>query len=85
MHYNILVFIASALFLPIMDKEIVSPVIAFPVYTFGLTIFLYLAMKNYYQQGWIKTFVKFSIVNFMYFFISLILFIGFAIISFILF
>jgi Protein of unknown function (DUF3667) len=85
MHYNILVFIASALFLPIMDKEIVSPVIAFPIYTFGLTIFLYLAMKNYYQQGWVKTFVKFSIVNFMYFFISLILFIGFAIISFILF
>jgi Protein of unknown function (DUF3667) len=85
MHYNIFLFIATVIFLPLMDKKMVNSHIAFPVYTLGLTIFLYLAMKNYYQQGWIKTLVKFCIVNFMYFFISLILFVGFAIISFILF
>ena len=45
-------------------------VIAWPVY-------LYVAMKKFYRQGWFKTFVKFILLNILAFIILLILFIIF--------
>lgn len=35
----------------------------------GILIYLYFAMKRVYGQGWFKTFIKFSILNFSYLFI----------------
>jgi hypothetical protein len=29
-------------------------------------IYLFLAMRNFYQQGWFKTFVKFLLLNLIY-------------------
>jgi hypothetical protein len=42
------------------------------VFLFGLPLFLYLAMKRYYQQGWGKTFVKHFILAMGYFICTLI-------------
>ena len=33
-------------------------------------IYLFIAMKNFYGQGYLKTFIKFCVVNFVYVFIS---------------
>ena len=35
-------------------------------------LYLYLAMKKFYQQGYFKTFVKFILANILFFFLSLI-------------
>ncbi len=36
----------------------------------GITaLYILLAMKRYYRQGWIKTLIKYALVNFMYFFL----------------
>jgi hypothetical protein len=40
-------------------------------------IYLYIAMLNFYRQGWFKTFVKFSLLNLLGFFSLLILFVAF--------
>jgi len=32
-----------------------------------ITLFFFLSMKFYYKQGWIKTFIKFGMVGFIYF------------------
>jgi hypothetical protein len=41
----------------------------------AILIYLFIAMKRYYQQGWIKTFIKYYLVNVSYVFIfSLFLF-----------
>jgi uncharacterized protein DUF3667 len=54
---------------------------------FGLLIIwpiqLYIAMLNFYKQGWFKTFIKFVLLNFLGFFILLILFTVFLFIAFI--
>lgn len=33
------------------------------------TLYVLLAMKRYYRQGWIKTLIKYSLASFMYFFL----------------
>lgn len=47
------------------------------------TIYLYLAMKKFYKQGWFKTFFKFLLANFSFLIISTIGFSLLAVISFI--
>lgn len=49
-------------------------VIAWPVH-------LYIAMLNFYKQGWFKTFVKFSLLNIFGLFTLLILFVVFFVLS----
>jgi len=40
-------------------------------------IYLYVAMLNFYKQGWFKTFIKFSLLNLLGFLSLLILFVAF--------
>ncbi len=44
-------------------------------------IYLYIAMLNFYKQGWFKTFVKFFLLNILGFFSLLLLFVGFFFLS----
>jgi len=48
----------------------------------GLFIYEYLAMKNFYEQGWIKTFIKFLLINFLFFIVIVLLFVVFILLSF---
>ena len=48
----------------------------------GLFIYEYLAMKKFYEQGWIKTFVKFILVDFLFFIVISLLFVVFVFFSF---
>ena len=52
----------------------VALIIIWPVY-------LYIAMLNFYKQGWFKTFVKFFLLNILGFFSLLLLFVGFFFLS----
>ncbi len=54
---------------------------------FILAIFIYqfMAMRRYYKQGFFKTFLKFSVLNFLYLFLSVFFFSIAASISFLLF
>jgi hypothetical protein len=45
-------------------------------------IHLYIAMLNFYKQGWFKTFIKFILLNIFGFFILLLLFVAFLFIAF---
>ncbi|HTM92450.1 MAG TPA: hypothetical protein VL095_08535, partial [Flavisolibacter sp.] len=44
--------------------------------------YLLIEMKNFYRQGWLKTTVKFLLVDFLGFFVVLFLFIVFLVLSF---
>ncbi len=44
-------------------------------------VYLYIAMLNFYKQGWFKTFVKFFLLNILGFFSLLLLFVGFLFLS----
>lgn len=35
----------------------------------GILLYMFMAMKRFYRQGWIKTFFKYSFINFSYIFI----------------
>ena len=48
----------------------------------GLFVYEYLALKNFYRQGWIKTFFKFLLVNICYIIMLVLLFAFFAVFSF---
>ena len=48
---------------------------------FGLVVYLYVAMRNFYKQGWGKTFLKFLLVAILSLVMMLILFAGFLIFS----
>lgn len=52
------------------------------VLTLGLFVYAYVALKNFYGQGWIKTFFKFLLINISYIIILLLLFAFFAVFSF---
>lgn len=52
------------------------------VLTLGLFVYAYLALKNFYGQGWIKTFFKFLLINISYIIILLLLFAFFTVFSF---
>lgn len=49
---------------------------------FGLFVYEYLAMKNFYQQGWWKTFFKFIIINLLLVVVISLLFVVFIFFSF---
>ena len=53
-----------------LDPVLFILVILWPVY-------LYIAMLNFYRQGWFKTFIKFGLLNLLGFFSLLILFVAF--------
>jgi len=48
---------------------------------FGLVTYLYIAMRNFYKQGWGKTFIKFLLVSLLSLLMMVILFIAFLIFS----
>ncbi len=47
----------------------------------GLFVYQYLAMRNFYRQGWFKTFLKFMLVNFLFLFVVSLLFVVFVFFS----
>ena len=52
------------------------------VLIFGLFVYQYLAMKNFYKQGWAKTFLKFSLLNIIFSTVLSLLFVIFVFFSF---
>jgi len=52
----------------------VTLIIVWPVH-------LYIAMLNFYKQGWFKTFIKFSLLNLFGFFLLLMLFVVFFVLT----
>lgn len=83
MHYNIFLFAGGIVMLFLNNKFDVASLNKW--FVLGALVFFYFAMKNYYQQGWGKTFVKFCIANFGYMLFSFLLTIVGAILSFLLF
>ena len=55
------------------------------LFTILFLIYLFIAMKNFYKQGYLKTFIKFCLLNLNYVFISMIGVFIVALISFALF
>jgi hypothetical protein len=53
----------------------------FPLLVLGIFVYQYLALKNFYQQGWIKTFVKFILINSLFIIIIGLLFAVFVLFS----
>lgn len=47
----------------------------------GLTVYLYIAMRNFYKQGWFKTFIKFLLVAILSLLMMAILFLFFLLFS----
>jgi hypothetical protein len=43
-----------------------------PIFILLFTVYLFVAMKKYYKQGFIKTFIKYIMLNSMYLFLSVI-------------
>jgi Protein of unknown function (DUF3667) len=81
MHYNTTIFLGLILTLYI-----------FPywggiagLFTLWVAIHFFLAIKNYYQQGWGKTFLKYFIITNVYFILSCIFMLATAAIGFLLF
>ncbi|MFT5761246.1 MAG: hypothetical protein ACI8WA_000356 [Polaribacter sp.] len=83
----VFVFHTQTVFFLLLILFYIIDYIKHPAYITGIFIllflvYLYLAMKRFYQQGHIKTFIKFILVNCGFFFISLIGFITVTIIAF---
>ncbi|OSY88774.1 hypothetical protein WH52_03645 [Tenacibaculum holothuriorum] len=76
-HTQTVFFILLILFLIIYSINHNSD--AWLVFTGAFLIYLFLAMKKFYRQGYIKTFIKYSFVNFVFVILAAI---GVAIISF---
>jgi hypothetical protein len=67
-HYHAFAFLLFSLFFAwqyFIDGSIVWLNLAFP----GVLLYMFLAMRQVYHQGWLKTLLKFSIINFAYIFI----------------
>jgi hypothetical protein len=47
----------------------------------GLFVYEYLALKNFYQQGWLKTFFKFILINLLFLIVMGLLFVVFVFFS----
>jgi hypothetical protein len=60
--------------------SLLSTVIGFGI--FGLFVYEYLAMKNFYSQGWGKTFLKFILVNLLFVIVLCLVFVAFILLSF---
>ena len=73
----IFVFHAQTVFFLLLTLFYIINFARNPDYIIGIFIllflvYLYLAMKRFYKQGYIKTFIKFILVNCVFFFISFI-------------
>jgi hypothetical protein len=85
-HLYIFLFIGQLIILSIsklnktLDLDLLT--LLSVILTFGLFGYEYLAMKNFYSQGWIKTFFKFLLINISYIIILVLLFAFFAVFSF---
>jgi hypothetical protein len=85
-HLYIFLFIAQLLLLCIsklnksfdLDSLSFAPLIIVP----GMIVYEYLALKNFYAQGWIKTFFKFLLINISYIIMLVLLFAFFGVFSF---
>ena len=53
------------------------------IFLLMFAVYIYMAMKRFYNQGWFKTFVKFLLVNFSFILMSSIGFVLLAMVSFI--
>jgi hypothetical protein len=47
----------------------------------GLFVYQYLALKNFYRQGWGKTFLKYILINFLFLIVIALLFVVFVFFS----
>jgi hypothetical protein len=81
MHYNTTIFLGLIITLYVFPYWQMIPF----WFTFWVAIHFYLAIKNYYQQGWRKTFLKFMIITSMYYLIAFIIILFTLMISFLLF
>jgi Protein of unknown function (DUF3667) len=83
LHLNTTLFLtlaAALAYYKLFGNEII-----FAVYSIVMLLFIFLAMKFYYQQGWIKTFIKYSITIVFYQVFAIIFFTLAAIVSYFLF
>jgi hypothetical protein len=83
----IFVFHTQTVFFLLLILFYIIDYIKHPAYITGIfillfLIYLYIAMKRFYKQGHIKTFMKFILVNWVFFFITSIGFIFVALIAF---
>jgi len=62
------------LFTSLFTESKTAPVI----FVLMFLVYLFLALRKFYKQGWFKTFIKFNLLNFVYLTLSLI---GFVIVS----
>jgi Protein of unknown function (DUF3667) len=85
LHLYIFLFIAMAILFSLsvaniyLHWGILDAVV--PILIFGLFVYQYLAMKNFYQQGWLKTFFKFLLVNLLFLIVMGVLFVVFVFFS----
>jgi Protein of unknown function (DUF3667) len=84
-HLYIFLFISFLVLFGIsrLNEELHVGVLSFisSVLIFSLFLYEYLALKNYYRQGWFKTFIKFFLLNILFVFVLSILFIVFTFFS----
>ena len=84
LHYNTFTFASSIIALPLLYKDIMTDSVA-TIYFLAQLIFPFLALKWYYKQGWLKTFLKYSIFSFMYLILSLVFTVLFLMLTFLFF
>ena len=85
-HLYIFVFIAFLVIFSLSEinkgfnSQVVEDILGALI--FGLFLYEYLAMKNFYKQGWVKTFLKFSLLNIIFSVVVALLFVIFIFFSF---
>jgi len=85
-HLYVFLFIAQLILLSIaklnttLHLDLLS--FLFGALVLGLFVYEYLALKNFYQQGWTKTFLKFLLINISYIIMLVLLFAFFGVFSF---
>jgi len=52
------------------------------IFSISFLVYLYIAMLNFYKQKWFKTFIKFIIVNTLFFLLFAVIFSAFSMVSF---
>jgi len=85
-HLYVFLFIAQLILLSIskLNNTLHPGLLSFVFGTLflGLFVYEYLALKNFYRQGWIKTFFKFLLINISYIIMLVLLFAFFGVFSF---
>jgi hypothetical protein len=85
-HLYVFILIAMLILFSIstLNKSLDSSVLnfLFGLLLFGIFVYEYVALKNFYQQGWLKTFIKFLLIDISYIIMLVFLFVAFAAFSF---